>query len=109
MYFVYGAFPILELDMLCSITFWKNGFSVDDGPLRDPTDPENKAFLSDINEVCLILNRGETQPCPEFYLQGRVPREFQGQAEPYVSIISRATEDYKVPCKSLFSPDRDFL
>lgn len=61
-----------------SITFWKNGFSVDDGPLRDPTDPENKAFLSDINE-------------------GRVPREFQGQAEPYVSIISRATEDYKAP------------
>ena len=28
--------------------------------------------------------------------QGQIPAEFQGEKDPYVSIISRATEDYKV-------------
>lgn len=32
------------------ITFWSNGFTVDDGPLRSLDDPENASFL----EVTLI-------------------------------------------------------
>lgn len=28
-----------------TITFWRNGFTVDDGPLRRFDDPENKAFM----------------------------------------------------------------
>ena len=38
-----------------TITFWRNGFSVDDGPLRRLDDPENAAFLEVIlNAACLI-------------------------------------------------------
>jgi len=32
----------------CKIVIWANGFTVGDGPLRDPNDPKNKAFLNDI-------------------------------------------------------------
>jgi hypothetical protein len=28
-----------------NLNFWSNGFSVDDGPLRDMNDPENAEFL----------------------------------------------------------------
>ncbi|CAH1786200.1 unnamed protein product, partial [Owenia fusiformis] len=30
------------------LKFWKNGFSVDNGPLRDMTDPNNKDFLDSV-------------------------------------------------------------
>ena len=33
-----------------TITFWSNGFSVDDGPLRNAQDPDNAAFLADVNQ-----------------------------------------------------------
>ncbi|XP_062152850.1 plant UBX domain-containing protein 4 [Alnus glutinosa] len=33
-----------------TITFWRNGFSVDDGPLRRLDDPENASFLESIKE-----------------------------------------------------------
>lgn len=32
------------------ITFWKNGFTVNDGPLRSYDDPRNQSFLNDIKE-----------------------------------------------------------
>lgn len=32
------------------ITFWSNGFQVDDGPFRDSEAPENKAFLANIEK-----------------------------------------------------------
>ncbi|XP_059166530.1 NSFL1 cofactor p47-like isoform X2 [Physella acuta] len=31
------------------LKFWKDGFSIDDGPLRDYNDPENKDFLDSIS------------------------------------------------------------
>lgn len=31
------------------LKLWKNGFSVDDGPLRDFKDPENREFLDAIS------------------------------------------------------------
>ena len=31
-----------------TITFWKNGFSVDDGPIRKIDDPTNKEFLGSV-------------------------------------------------------------
>lgn len=34
-----------------TITFWQNGFTVDDGPLRRLDDPENAQFL----EVCVVI------------------------------------------------------
>ena len=39
-----------------TITLWANGFSVNDGPFRNYTDPQNQAFMAQIN-------------------QGRVPQE----------------------------------
>ncbi len=78
-----------------SITFWKNGFSVDDGPLRDHHDAANMAFLSDINQVFLFTSFVWKFKYLANALQGRVPQEFDGEQDPYVSIISRATEDFK--------------
>lgn len=50
-----------------SITFWRNGFSVNDGPLRRMDDPQNASFLevrsySDVNSDCIryIGNLGVT-------------------------------------------------
>lgn len=38
-----------------TITFWRNGFSVDDGPLRRLDDPENAPFLEvSSNDACPI-------------------------------------------------------
>lgn len=31
-----------------TVTIYRNGFTVDNGPLRDPTAPENASFLSDL-------------------------------------------------------------
>ena len=33
-----------------TITFWRQGFVVDDGPLRKYDEPQNQAFLKDIDE-----------------------------------------------------------
>jgi UBX domain-containing protein 1 len=69
-----------------TITFWRNGFSVDDGPLRRVDDDANKAFLSDINN-------------------GRVPAEFAGEADPYVSLLDKGGQDYeaRLPRNQTFS------
>ena len=32
------------------LRFWKNGFSVDDGPLRNGQDPDDKAFLESVSK-----------------------------------------------------------
>ena len=45
-----------------NITFWKNGFTVDDGPLRSTEDPANKAFLASVEN-------------------GRVPAELEAKAK----------------------------
>ena len=40
-----------------NIYFWANGFSIDDGPLRDPNDPANKRFLDEVSKgyVCVYI------------------------------------------------------
>lgn len=69
-----------------TITFFKDGFTVDDGPLRRATDsPEDQAFLQAVNE-------------------GRMPEEFvaaDGQAEGDVHLIDKSGEAYKPPPVSL--------
>ena len=32
------------------LKLWKNGFSIDDGPLRDFKDPANKEFLDSVSK-----------------------------------------------------------
>jgi UBX domain-containing protein 1 len=64
-----------------TITFWQNGFTVDDGPLRSLEDPANAAFLNDIN-------------------RGQMPQELiseGGGAESDVHLINKSGEPYKPP------------
>lgn len=59
-----------------TITFYKDGFTVDDGPLRKANDPENEAFLAAVN-------------------RGQMPEEFMGgdgMAEGDVHIIDKSGE-----------------
>jgi len=68
-----------------TITFWQNGFTVDDGPLRSMQDPENLAFINDVNK-------------------GRMPAELMGEdgsAESDVHLIDRSTESYTPPPPTL--------
>lgn len=63
------------------ITLWKNGFCVDNGPLRDYNDTANAAFLSAIR-------------------QGIVPKELQvgpGIKDVSVELIDKRGEDFKEP------------
>lgn len=68
-----------------TITFWKNGFSVnvggEEGPLRSPQDPENAAFLGAIN-------------------QGRMPAELVGpddEPDGDVHIMDKSAQEYPPP------------
>ena len=38
-----------EQEITITITLWKNGFSVDDGELRDYNTPENKQLMEQLN------------------------------------------------------------
>ena len=42
---------------LVTITFWKNGFTVDDNPVRPYTEPQNQTFLNEIREGYVTLAR----------------------------------------------------
>ncbi len=33
-----------------NLTFWRNGFSIDDGPLFEYSDPKNQKYLEAIND-----------------------------------------------------------
>lgn len=37
--------PSPPVEVIHNITFWRNGFTVDDGPLRRMDDPANASFL----------------------------------------------------------------
>lgn len=71
-----------------TIKFWRNGFSVDDGPLRSYDDPANEDFLRSIRH-------------------GDVPRELfalaQGRGEINLNMEDHKTEDY-VPVKKPLKP-----
>lgn len=45
-----------------TITFWRNGFTVDDGPLRRVEDPENADFMDVISFFFLSRSRFSTTP-----------------------------------------------
>jgi UBX domain-containing protein 1 len=60
------------------ITMYRDGFTVDDGPLRDLSDPMNKKFMDDI-------------------AKGQVPEEFGRSSDVNVSVHDKRGEDYKEP------------
>src|SRR5690606_7388893 len=47
---VYSIFRSNNIQKQITITFWKTGFSIDDGELRPYNDPKNKEFLDAINK-----------------------------------------------------------
>ena len=64
-----------------TITFYQDGFTLDDGPLRNTQDPENAAFLRDVQ-------------------MGRLPQELisaDGDAVSDVHLIDKTREKYKPP------------
>lgn len=66
-----------QVDMVLKL--WKNGFSIDDGPLRDFQDPANKQFLD-------AVSRGE------------VPQELTSRGkEVNLNMEDHRTEDYVQP------------
>jgi len=52
----YECVHCVVLQILKTLTFYKNGFTVDDGPLREFKDPQNKAFLSNINKGYVLFS-----------------------------------------------------
>lgn len=79
--------PVAPTPQEQTITFWADGFSVNDGPLRNPQDPENAAFLADVN-------------------RGRMPAELMGpdgNADGDVHIIDKSGEKYVPPKAKPFS------
>ncbi|KAI4305768.1 hypothetical protein L6164_029115 [Bauhinia variegata] len=65
-----------------TVTFWRNGFSVDDGPLRQLEDPQNAPFIESIT-------------------RSECPRELQ-PADPRTTVhvnLTRRDEDYPEPAK----------
>ncbi len=70
-----------------TITFWQNGFTIDDGPLRNMQDPESAAFMADIN-------------------RGRMPAELlgpDGEGEGDVHLLDKSSEPYQPPKAKPFS------
>ena len=62
---VEGA-PVPQQPQEHTITFWQNGFTVDDGPLRTRDDPASAAFLSDVNRGALHTCGWELCPPPSY-------------------------------------------
>lgn len=70
-----------------NITLYSNGFTVDDGPLREPNNPANEKFLAEL-------------------LQGRVPSELRPQMRGgnlNVSLSDKRGETYEAPAYVAFS------
>ncbi|KDO37572.1 hypothetical protein CISIN_1g0153361mg, partial [Citrus sinensis] len=66
-----------------NITFWRNGFTVDDGPLRGMDDPANASFLESI-------------------MRSECPRELEPadkKTRVHVELINKREEDYSEPPK----------
>jgi len=70
-----------QQEIIITVTFWKNGFSVDDGELRKYDDPNNANFLDDIGK-------------------GFIPKELETLAKGKiirVNLSKKLNEDYTKP------------
>lgn len=97
-----------------TITFWRDGFTVDDGPLRRTDDPENAQFLADINrgQVPRELEASSNGACPRSPVRAPAPGARQQPTRPRpprgcarraagadidVHCIDKSTEAYTPP------------
>ncbi|KAF8973462.1 hypothetical protein BGZ46_009836 [Entomortierella lignicola] len=67
-----------------TLTFWRNGYSLEDGPLMSYTDPSNREFLD-------AINRGQA-PLKYLNIKPGQPVEMR--------VVTRREEDYKEPPKA---------
>eukprot|EP01035_Chromulina_nebulosa_P017926 gene17926-23548_t len=67
------------------ITLYRNGFTIDDGPLRDALTPEGIAFLQDLQN-------------------GRLPTELNNGKELTVELADKRQEEYKAPPAPAYIP-----
>eukprot|EP00697_Spironema_sp_BW2_P015226 gnl/Spiro4/5987_TR3067_c0_g1_i1.p1 gnl/Spiro4/5987_TR3067_c0_g1~~gnl/Spiro4/5987_TR3067_c0_g1_i1.p1 ORF type:complete len:369 (-),score=87.67 gnl/Spiro4/5987_TR3067_c0_g1_i1:70-1122(-) len=72
--------PVPKQQAVRKITFWRNGFQVDEGPLRAYDDPANAQFVDDVDH-------------------GHCPRELEVGAteDVHIDVQDRKREDYKAP------------
>jgi len=70
MYIVCDEYSCYHLQVDVVLKLWRNGFSVDNGPLRDFHDPTNEKFLKDVTSgsvlfvVCLHTMKSFQVVCP---------------------------------------------
>lgn len=69
------------------MTFWKNGFSVNDGPLRSGEAPADQLFLKSIHEK---------RECPQ-----ELVAEAAGK-EPVVDLVDKSSQMYEAPPKPAY-------
>eukprot|EP01062_Namystynia_karyoxenos_P074687 TRINITY_DN71633_c0_g1_i1.p1 TRINITY_DN71633_c0_g1~~TRINITY_DN71633_c0_g1_i1.p1 ORF type:complete len:402 (+),score=115.77 TRINITY_DN71633_c0_g1_i1:88-1206(+) len=74
----------------CIITFWQNGFSVDDGPLQDQKSPEGQAFIADVRRGVIPQQ-----------LNQQLRQEYAGQALPelVIEVMDKTSQPYAPPPK----------
>ncbi|UXI18077.1 cAMP-specific 3' 5'-cyclic phosphodiesterase isoform I isoform X13 [Sarcoptes scabiei] len=84
--FVPNSTDIDEQNHKITLNLWRNGFSIDDGPLRSYEDPADAEFLEAIR-------------C------GKIPKEFskQSKSEVHLKMKDCRTQDYQPPPKKMFS------
>jgi len=83
-----GDFGPQGNDYRFRVTFWKNGFSVNDGPLRTGESPPDQLFLQSIHEK---------RECPQELLA-----EAAGK-EPVVDLVDKSGQNYEAPPKPAFA------
>lgn len=71
-----------KLPQRWKITFWKDCFTVNDGPPRRLDDPANRPFLEDINRQ-------------------QIPREFGPVREADIELLDKRNEEWKAPPKDI--------
>ena len=54
--------PLTREEKSIKITFYRNGFTVDEGPLRNPNDPAEAAFLETLNRGFMPREISEKYP-----------------------------------------------
>ena len=70
------------------ITFWKQGFTVADGPLRKYDDPASKAFMSDIERGYMPQELHKVGSKNEVVLENRKDFDYEPPAKPVKKIIA---------------------
>eukprot|EP00756_Hemistasia_phaeocysticola_P066822 Hpha_TRINITY_DN9523_c0_g1::TRINITY_DN9523_c0_g1_i1::g.114812::m.114812/K14012/SHP1, UBX1, NSFL1C; UBX domain-containing protein 1 len=83
-----AAKPVPERRMV--INFWADGFSVDDGPLRDPQDDSSQLFLADIKKGVIPAE-----------LKAQMSEEYKGKEMPeiVIELKDNAGARYAPPAK----------